>query len=208
MLSVYFATLNDHKIHEVSKILGSVTAPPLAVTMHTAASLKLTGSWQETGTTFAANARIKAEFLRAALGEPSQMAVLGEDSGICVKALNDEPGIHSKRYSGVTGPSQDGANNDKLLAALADSEDRKAYYVCALAFWHPATGMQEFRGEAHGTIALGARGAGGFGYDPLFIPDGKTQTFGELPEAAKLTMSHRYQGIRLWAEWLRREGLA
>lgn len=211
MLSVYFATLNDHKIHEVSKILAQVTAPPVAVQMHTAASLNLAGAWQESGKDFAENAKIKAEFVRAALAgdaDKAQACVLAEDSGICVAALEGRPGIHSKRYSGVTGPEQDAANNAKLLAELASADDRRAHYHCALAFWHPKAGWQSFAGEVHGQIATEARGTAGFGYDPLFVAAGQSKTFGELPEAAKLTMSHRYVGIRAFAHWLRAEGLA
>lgn len=213
-LTVYLATLNDHKIHEVSKILARrrTPLPHGGFELRTAASLNLPGEWQETGTTFADNARIKVDYLRAhlpaELKDRQDIAILGEDSGICVTALDDAPGIYSKRYCAGDHADQDAANNAKLLAALQGQTDRRAYYVCALAWWQPGKErqpgreVQVFIGESHGTIATESRGSGGFGYDPLFIPKGYSQTFGELSEEHKLTMSHRFYGINAWLDAL------
>lgn len=222
MITVFFATLNDHKIYEVSKILASEAEgqAPLGVTMKTVAGLQLPGEWQETGTTFEQNAKIKVEFVREHLlalpddhpeRQAAQVGILAEDSGICVAALDGGPGIHSKRFSElagdpVTGEDEDAANNRRLLAALAGQSlpsERKAYYHCAVAYWQPGQDIVCFEGQVHGTIAMETKGTGGFGYDPLFIPDGYEQSFGELPEQLKHRLSHRYRGISAWASWLR-----
>lgn len=222
MLTVFLATLNDHKIHEVSKILSqssSGSGEPLHLEIKTLAEFDLVGEWQETGTNFEQNAQIKAEFVRDHIlalpgGRPKSLApeqpfgILAEDSGICIAALGGQPGIHSKRFSGVTGGGQDAANNQHLLAKLAAHDDRRAHYHCGLVYWEPSLGFRPFEGLVHGVIAPEPRGSGGFGYDPLFIADGESQTFGELPEERKHKLSHRFQGVSAWGRWLRQEGRA
>jgi len=155
----------------------------------------------ETGDTFEANARLKAVQLAPALGE----WVLGEDSGLCVPSLGGAPGIFSARYAGEHG--NDAANNAKLLAELAGKtgEDRRAYYVSAVVLANPAGEILAVtEGRCWGHVDVVPRGAGGFGYDPLFIVPEYHASFGELSPRVKQALSHRGRAIgkirpALWA---------
>jgi XTP/dITP diphosphohydrolase len=146
----------------------------------------------EDGTTFEANAREKATETAKHLKE----WVLGEDSGLCVPALNGRPGVHSARYAGKQG--DDGANNARLLAELGPLPDdrRGAYYVCVAALADPTGVVQAVaEGRCHGVILRDARGAGGFGYDPLFLIPEYHRTFGELSSRVKHALSHRAKAL-------------
>lgn len=149
---------------------------------------------EEDGLTFMANAEKKATELAAAIGEWS----LGEDSGLAVDALGGAPGVYSARYSGE--PKDDERNNDLLLANLREVplERRSAHYVCAAAVADP-TGRIRARAEGRcdGVILFERRGAGGFGYDPLFLIPDTGLTFGELPLSFKNTRSHRAMAMTL-----------
>jgi XTP/dITP diphosphohydrolase len=120
----------------------------------------------------------------AATGIPA----LADDSGLCVEALGGAPGVQSARYAGE--PQNTGANKVKLLSALRGTEDRRARFVAALALFDES-GCRIFEGECHGSIAQAPAGTGGFGYDPVFIPEGHSQTFAELPAELKSRISHR-----------------
>lgn len=142
----------------------------------------------ETGTTFEENARIKATTLAPLLGE----WVLGEDSGLVVPALGGQPGVYSARWAGTHG--DDGANNAKLLAELANvtGEKRAAYYVSTAALANPAGEViAVVEGRCWGVIATTANGEGGFGYDPLFVIPEYHASFGELSSTVKHALSHR-----------------
>ncbi len=146
----------------------------------------------EDGKTFEANARKKATELSLALHE----WVLGEDSGLAVPALQRRPGVHSARYAGKQG--DDAANNARLLAELAPLPDdrRAAYYVCTAALSDPHGNVQAVvEGRCHGVILRDARGAGGFGYDPLFLIPEYHRTFGELSSRVKHALSHRGRAL-------------
>lgn len=151
------------------------------------------GEVAETGTTFIENALIKARHAAAISGLPA----IADDSGLCVPALGGAPGIYSARYSGAG----DAGNNHKLLAALADSADCRAYYACLIVYLRHADDPLPLiaQGLWHGTIAETPRGDGGFGYDPLFIPDGYTQTAAELGVAEKNRISHRAKALAAFA---------
>jgi len=146
----------------------------------------------ETGDTFEANARLKAEQLAPILGE----WVLGEDSGLCVPALSGAPGVYSARYAGEHG--NDAANNAKLLKELAGKtgDERAAYYVSCSALADP-TGkiVAVVEGRCWGRVLEEPRGSGGFGYDPLFLIPEYQRTFGELSSTVKHALSHRGKGI-------------
>lgn len=151
--------------------------------------------------TFEDNALAKARyFARLSGGRP----VLADDSGLTAEALGGAPGVHSKRWSGrpdLEGAALDAANNQKLLAALEGSVDRRARYVC-VAVWVDSDGGREWeaRGECHGRILEVARGDGGFGYDPYFWSDDLGCSFGEASREAKSEVSHRGRALRaLWA---------
>jgi XTP/dITP diphosphohydrolase len=135
----------------------------------------------ETGATYLDNARGKARFARPLAGQDEW--VLGEDSGIEVAALHGRPGIESARWAG------DGVA--KLLAELGTSGDRRARYVCELVAISPAGAELHATGTLSGTIAPSPRGSEGFGYDPIFVPDGETQTVAELGDEWKCENSHR-----------------
>src|SRR5829696_5847125 len=147
---------------------------------------------QETGQTFEENARLKATAYARAVGG----WVLAEDSGLVVPALKGRPGVCSARYAGTHG--DDAANNRKLLAELAPLPDdrRAAYYVCVAALAGPDGDVKAVsEGRCHGVIAREPRGAGGFGYDPLFVVPEYHKTFGELSLRVKQALSHRARAV-------------
>ena len=149
--------------------------------------------------TFEENATAKARWFSARAGG---MPVLADDSGLCVDALGGAPGVHSARFAamdtGASGNSSDAANNAKLLRLLAAKPDapRTARFRCviALAAVRPAGPTRFFEGACEGSIESAARGAGGFGYDPLFVPRGFSESFAELGEEIKNRISHREIG--------------
>ena len=158
----------------------------------------------EDGHTFAENAIIKSSTTARWLAKRGiEATVLADDSGLEVFALDGEPGIYSARYSGDHG--NDGANNTLLLKNLAGIEDRKARYFCALSYQTvspDASGKfvvsepQIFEGECRGQINFAPVGDMGFGYDPLFVPDGETRTFAQMELEEKKAISHRGNAIR------------
>ncbi len=186
VMKILIATRNAHKLAEIREML-----PGLEIVG--------TEAWadvpdpEETGTTFEANAIIKAEAWCAATGLPA----IADDSGIAVDALGSEPGIHSARYAGGHGDAA--ANNAKLLRELdgVPAEKRTARFVCALAFARPGQPTETLRGVCEGRVIEALHGSHGFGYDPLFIPEGYDQTFGELPDTVKATLSHRARAFAL-----------
>ncbi len=148
----------------------------------------------ETGQTFVENALIKARHAAKQSGLPA----IADDSGLCVPALGGAPGIYSARYSG----EGDDGNNRKLLAALENVTDRRAYYVCLIVYLRHADDPLPLiaQGLWHGTIAREPRGDGGFGYDPLFIPAGDTRTAAEYTADEKNAFSHRAHALAAFAE--------
>ena len=147
---------------------------------------------EETGSTFAENAALKAAGQARLLGR----FVLAEDSGLCVEALGGAPGVHSARYSGT---GDDEMNNELLLRRLRDvpASRRGAWYACHAALADPGGRVvAEAHGTCHGRIAEGRSGVGGFGYDPLFVVLEYHRTFGELAPAVKSMISHRARAMR------------
>ena len=189
---VVLATRNPGKLREMQTLLA-----PLDWTLIGQAELDIPSA-PEDGLTFIENALGKARHVAALSGLPC----LADDSGLVVPALAGAPGIHSARYAGE--PSSDQANNNKLLAAMKDVLDRSAHFYCALVFLqhahHPAPEIA--CGRWNGRIGDRAVGENGFGYDPVFIPDGpdgsdsEIQTAAELPSAIKNERSHRGQAVR------------
>ncbi len=145
--------------------------------------------------TFHQNARIKAQSVFDFCRQP----VLSDDSGICVNALDGAPGVYSALYAGEG--ASDAENNAKLLAALKGMESRKAHYLAVLCLI-THEGTHYFEGRCDGTIAESPKGDGGFGYDPLFIPDGYDQSFAELPSEIKSRISHRAKALDALAAFL------
>ena len=140
---------------------------------------------EETGFTFFENADLKSR--AAALG--AGLPALADDSGLVVAALGGEPGIYSARWAG---PDKDFAvAMDRVNTAMGEVDDRRAYFACALSLAWPDGHVEHFMGEVHGTLVWPPRGTLGFGYDPMFQPDGYVETFGELDPALKHSISHR-----------------
>lgn len=154
----------------------------------------------EDGDTFEGNALLKARYY----SEQFELPCVADDSGIEVRALDGAPGVYSARYAGESCSYED--NNRKLLKELErlNAEDRAARFVCCAAFVDPVTGesFTETRVCA-GSVATAPKGENGFGYDPLFIPDGENQTFGEISPERKHAISHRGQAFRALSERLR-----
>lgn len=184
---IVVATGNPGKARELSRLLGvAVDALPSFVTP------------AETGSTYLENARIKA---RAARGRKPQATVIADDSGLEVAALPGELGVESARFGG---PGLDDAGRvELLLDRLRDASDRSARFVCVLVAIRPDGAELIADGAVTGTIAAAPRGAGGFGYDPVFVPTGESRSFAEFDEAAKDALSHRGRACRRLAELLR-----
>lgn len=149
-------------------------------------------SVEEHGASFVENALIKARYASGVTGLPA----LADDSGLCVPALGGQPGLYSSRFAGDD--ASDAKNNAHLLAALDGSHDRRAYFHCTLVFVRSQDDMAPLvcQGEWHGVILKAPRGEGGFGYDPLFMGDGLSQTAAELTRNEKMAVSHRSRALK------------
>ena len=174
------ATNNKHKLEELTTILQ-----PQGISVISAAQAGGISDVVEDGDTFEANAIKKA----LATAKEKNMMVFADDSGLCVDALDGRPGIYSARYAGPDATDAD--RMQKLLGELANKKDRTARFVCVIAIATPKGLIGTARGECVGTIGAKPQGNEGFGYDPLFIPNGYDQTFAELGEDIKNSMSHR-----------------
>lgn len=152
---------------------------------------------EETENTFRGNALLKA---RAIAARHPGAWVISDDSGLSVEALGGAPGVFSARYSGFDG--NDEANNALLMRNLEGVKERSAHYTCAIALITPDGEEHVFEGFCPGSIALAPSGTGGFGYDPLFIPEGATRTFACYTPDEKNAISHRGKALALMREWL------
>ena len=193
--ALVLATRNEGKLRELARILGS--------------QIRLAGldafpgapDVPETGATFEANALLKARVIAAYTGLPA----VADDSGLCVDALNGMPGVLSARWAGRHGADQ--ANLNLLLAQVADVPDarRGARFVCAAALAVPADGIPRewvVTGQVDGRLIRAPRGTGGFGYDPIFQPDGFDVTTAEMTPDAKDAVSHRGRAFRALAPFI------
>ena len=179
-MKLIIASNNKHKIYEIKKILGDRFSEIL--------SLREAGIEHETvedGSTFMENALKKAREIAEISGCPA----LADDSGICAHALDGAPGVYSARFSGAHG--NDIENNKLLLEMLREKEDKSAHYTAAIALVYPDGKEITAEGYMYGTITEDWRGDRGFGYDPIFVPDGDTRTVAELTDEEKNAISHR-----------------
>ena len=191
------ATRNAHKVTELGRILADAG---LAVELVGVDAFPDVPEVAETGLTFEENALLKAVAVAGSTGLPA----VADDSGICVDALGGMPGVFSARWAGRHG--DDRANLDLLLAQLADVPDdrRGAHFACAAALSVPGRGVSRVvEGRVSGTLARAPRGTGGFGYDPIFVPEGETRTMAELDPAEKDAISHRGRALRALVPALR-----
>lgn len=190
MADILLATHNSGKIKEFSDILGGS-----GIKIRSLAELGLKGEIvDENSDTYEGNAWLKAK----TIGDQKHCEVLAEDSGIELEALDGKPGIHSARFA--KGSDLDRCHH--MLRVLEGKQDRKAKYVCVIVYYNPSTGERKsFRGECCGVIATKIEGNMGFGYDPLFIPEGYNETMAVLGPTVKNQISHRTKAIRAFRDW-------
>ena len=182
--ALVIATHNRGKLAEMQELLA-----PYRIEARSAGDLGLPEP-EETGASFEENAALKARAAAAASRLPS----LADDSGLVVPALGGAPGIYSARWAS---PARDFAPAmARVERALRGMSDRRASFVAVLALAWPDGHLESFRGEVTGSVVFPPRGTRGFGYDPIFLPEGKTQTFGELDPAARMRVSHRAVAFR------------
>jgi XTP/dITP diphosphohydrolase len=196
VIELIVATRNRHKTREIQHILG----PEFRV--RDLGAHPEVSEIPESGTSFEENAKLKA--LAASRQLPA--LVVADDSGLEVDVLGGAPGIYSARYAGANATDMD--KIDKLLRELArvraTGDRRRARFRCVVALARNGNLLGIFEGIVEGRIANDVRGDSGFGYDPIFVPDGFEQTFGELPSEMKNAISHRAKAIRALADRLRR----
>lgn len=185
------ATHNPGKIREMSAILGG-----LGVEVVSPADVGITVDVEETGTTFAENAMLKAKAICAAAGLPA----IADDSGLCVDALNGGPGVYSARYGGEG--LDDKGRYMLLLNSMRGQTTRKAHFACAIACAFPNGDELTAQGQCDGAIAFAPMGEGGFGYDPVFLVPELGKTFGQLSAEEKSAISHRGKALREFSEKL------
>jgi XTP/dITP diphosphohydrolase len=179
------ASHNPGKVKEIAELLM-----PYKVICVAAGDLALAEP-AETGGSFAANASLKA----VAAAKAANLPALADDSGLVVDALGGAPGVYSARWAG---PKKDFAMAmQRVERQLGPKADRRAHFVCALAFAWPDGHVGCFEGQVQGRLVWPPRGERGFGYDPIFLPEGRSQTFGEMDPVGKHAISHRAAAFRL-----------
>ena len=189
------ATRNAHKTAEIRAMIGD-RFEVLDVT-----SFPECPEIEETGTTFLENARLKAEGISRVIDG----WVLSDDSGLEVDALGGAPGVWSSSFGGEEG--NHAMNNARLLREMSGKADRRARFRCTMVLARGSKEIANFSGTVEGTIIDDARGAKGFGYDPLFVPEGHAATFAELGDEIKNSLSHRSRALTQAVEFLSRQPL-
>jgi XTP/dITP diphosphohydrolase len=190
MQKLLVATGNSHKTDEIRAILGAG---------YIVSDLKAHPELpevEETGTTFLENATLKA----VEISKQVEGLILSDDSGLEVDALDGEPGVYSSRYAGEAG--NDAANNKKLLHELQGEDSRTARFRCVMVLAQDGEVLTSFDGAVEGRMLSELHGEGGFGYDPLFVPNGYDQTFSQLSEGIKNQLSHRAVAMQKVVAWL------
>ena len=184
------ATRNAHKVEEIRAILSAFEVLDLSV-------LTDPPEVEETGSTFLENAILKAQ----AISELTDALVLSDDSGLEVDSLGGDPGVYSSRYAGKDG--NDSLNNAKLLREMDGQSERTARFRCVIVLARGGNILADFSGAVEGHILQRNQGEGGFGYDPLFVPEGYERSFAELGEEIKNGLSHRSRALEGVVDWLR-----
>lgn len=177
-MELIFATHNQHKLEELQQLLNS------NIRLKSLTNISFHQDIEETGKTFRENAYIKAK----TIADHTQKNVFADDSGLVIEALNGAPGILSARFAG-TGKSED--NIAKVLNLLENEDNRNAYFIAVFCLIFDDE-THYFEGKVHGKITQEIRGIDGFGYDPIFIPDGFDKSFAEMTAQEKNSISHRY----------------
>ncbi len=187
-----FATHNAKKLIEAQRIL------PASVVIKSLVDVAYDQEIIENADTFEGNATLKTDAIFSVFGE----ACFADDSGLVVPSLNGLPGVKSARYASDSMPVDHQANNDKLIKALKNKSDRSAYFISVVCLKLPNQTELYFEGRVTGRISEYPQGDMGFGYDPIFIPDGYTQTFAELGPAVKNQISHRARALNQMSAFL------
>jgi XTP/dITP diphosphohydrolase len=189
MNELVFASNNVGKIRELGEMIQDIKL----LSLH---DISFADEIPEPYHTFEENAHIKASTIHNHCGKN----VFADDSGICLNALGGSPGVHSAYYAGL--PRNEEKNLQKVLDELQNKQDRTAYYKAVICLiWQGET--HYFSGTCHGHIIEARKGSGGFGYDPIFVPDGYTQTFAELPPEVKNSLSHRGMAVKKMIDFLK-----
>lgn len=200
-MKIVFATNNQHKLQEIREILGD------QFEILSLADIGCHEDIPETGNTLEANAHQKAEYVF----DHYHIDCFADDTGLEVDALGGAPGVHSARYAEGTDHNSD-ANMAKLLRELGDNDNRKARFRTVISLiqmegGNPVCSREyQFEGVVEGRIDREKHGSEGFGYDPVFIPEGYDKSFAELGEEIKNQISHRARAVKKLAEWLKTEG--
>lgn len=195
-MKLYLASGNAHKAQEFAAL--AALSPELGIEVASARDLGGMPPVVEDTGTFVGNARKKAQALLALV--PAGAWALADDSGLCVDALGGEPGVESAYYAGPQGDSA--ANLRKLVARMRGVELRTARFRCVLVLLGPGGTEAVFEGACEGRLISEPKGGAGFGYDPLFVPEGFSQTFSELGEADKNALSHRGKAWSRLVAWI------
>jgi XTP/dITP diphosphohydrolase len=175
------ASHNPGKVREIMELIA-----PFGIQAVGASELGLPEP-EETGSSFVENATLKAE----AAAKGSRLPALADDSGLCVPALDNAPGIYSARWAGPAKDFRLAMRRVEEELRVRESHDARAFFVCALALALPDAATETFEGRVYGSLTFPPRGQQGFGYDPIFVPEGYRMTFGEMAPADKHAMSHR-----------------
>lgn len=194
MFQILAATKNKHKVEEYAELLAGKD-----VEISSLLDFPDCPDTEEDGNTFEENARKKA----LAASDCTEMPAFADDSGLEVAALNGEPGVMSARYAGEKAGNEE--RIAKLLKNMEGKEDRRAKFVCVIAVANNGEIIETFRGEVSGKITMEPKGANGFGYDPVFMPDGYDKTFGELSPEIKNKISHRAKAAREAIDYIETE---
>ncbi|MBP3943095.1 RdgB/HAM1 family non-canonical purine NTP pyrophosphatase [Sphingobacteriaceae bacterium WQ 2009] len=192
MIELVFATNNAHKLAEVQAIVGG------SFTLKSLADIACTDDIPETGVTFQENAQQKTDYLVSKYG----LYCFGDDSGMEVDALDLAPGVYSARYSGTRDMEQ---NINLVLTNLGDTTNRTARFKTVISLYYNEQ-QYFFEGSIEGDIIAERRGVDGFGYDPIFIPKGYSETFAEMTAAQKNAISHRAIAVQKLADFLKEQG--
>ncbi|MAJ32745.1 MAG: non-canonical purine NTP pyrophosphatase, RdgB/HAM1 family [Flavobacteriaceae bacterium] len=187
-MKLIFATHNNNKINEIAKIT------PEHIEVLSLSEIGFNEEIPETELTLEGNAKLKVD----AILKNKNVNCFSDDSGLFVEALNGDPGVFSARYSGERDTAM---NNELLLRNMKSVESRSAYYMSVFCLYFKGT-HHFFEGRLYGEIADHPKGSNGFGYDPIFIPNGYTSTLGELSEIIKLELSHRTIALNKMKEFL------
>lgn len=193
-MRVVAATGNKGKVKEISEIFSGFG---IEVISQEEAGIRT--EVEETGKSFEENARLKA----LAVAQKCNDAVIADDSGLCVRALDGAPGLYSARYAGIEASDSDRIR--KLLDALKDAEDRRAWFVSAVVFVYPDGKIVSAEGRTEGYITYEPKGEGGFGYDPVFFSDELNKTFSQATYEEKNSVSHRARALSAVYEKIKKD---